>query len=125
MFKTAVLLCAGVVASSMLAQPGESSPAPPENIWLAAKPTESTPACPCGSVCQCDELKAEVAALKVQLASLSVRKPAPVQEVATGSCANGACAVRSSGGGCAGGACGAGPVRRLFQARPRIFGRWR
>lgn len=123
--KTLVLLSAGLIASTMLAQPGESSPAPAENVWLAAKPVDVAPSCPCGSVCQCDDLKAEVAALKVQLASLSVRKPAPVQEVATGSCANGACAVRSSSGGCAGGACGTGPVRRLFQARPRIFGRWR
>lgn len=122
--KTMILLGAGLVSTAMLNQ-SDAKPKYELAITEYAHATESTPACPCGSVCQCDELKAEVAALKVQLASLSVRKPAPVQEVATGSCANGACAVRSSGGGCAGGACGAGPVRRLFQARPRVFGRWR
>lgn len=111
--KTLVLLSAGLIASTMLAQPGESSPAPAENVWLAAKPVDVAPTCPCGTVCECDELRSEIAALKVQLASLQVAKPVAVKEVALrGGCANGSCGT-------------AGPVRSWFQNRPRIFGRFR
>jgi hypothetical protein len=128
-----VMACAAVGATAYHVKPTPQA----DPVFITATDTPivtpavyRSPQCPLGCDCAKCACKAGECGVSAKPAVRQTTIPnIPAKPVANRSqCANGSCALPKSGS-CASGSCAtqqsAGPVRRVFQNRPRVFRRWR